>query len=72
MPAPDRPFQPDDVKCDHCAKEVPASGAKSRTVDEYVLWFCGVECYEQWREDSKKKNRGADGAPTGPETGASY
>jgi hypothetical protein len=45
------------VKCETCLKEIPRSEAKSREADEYVIWFCGLECYEEWRETEDRSNR---------------
>ncbi len=38
------------INCNVCLKEIPRSGAKSHEAEEYVIWFCGLECYEQWRK----------------------
>lgn len=47
------------ISCDACLKEVPRSEAKSHEGEEYVIWFCGLECYEQWKkaEDSSKERK---------------
>jgi hypothetical protein len=38
------------VSCDVCLKQVPKSEAKSPEASDYVLYFCGLDCYEQWRQ----------------------
>ena len=38
------------VSCDVCLKEVPASEAASEEASDYVAHFCGLECYEKWRD----------------------
>ncbi|ABA58089.1 hypothetical protein Noc_1614 [Nitrosococcus oceani ATCC 19707] len=43
------------LNCDVCLKEIPQSEAQSAEAEEYVRWFCGLECYEQWRNDEKNK-----------------
>ncbi|KFI22749.1 DUF3330 domain-containing protein [Nitrosococcus oceani] len=43
------------LNCDVCLKEIPRSEANSAEAEEYVHWFCGLECYEQWRNDKEKK-----------------
>ena len=39
------------MSCELCLSEVPASGAKSEETSDYVAHFCGVECYDQWRKE---------------------
>ena len=36
------------VQCEVCLKEVPASEASSAEGRDYVLYFCGTDCYHQW------------------------
>ena len=38
------------VKCEVCLKEVPRSEAKSAEAVDYVVHFCGLDCYEEWNE----------------------
>ena len=38
------------VECQICLAEIPASSAKSEESADYVAHFCGLECYEKWRE----------------------
>ena len=48
--------EPELVSCKVCLKEVPKSEANSAEAQEYVMYFCGVDCYDQWQkgEDSDK------------------
>jgi hypothetical protein len=39
------------VACDICRKEVPKSVAKTPESVDYVIHFCGLECYAKWRQD---------------------
>ncbi len=48
------------VQCEVCLKEVPRGDAQNAEVHEYVLYFCGLECYEQWRA-AEPEDRGGDG-----------
>ncbi len=41
---------PERVSCDVCLKEVPKSEAQSPEGSDYVLYFCGLDCYERWRQ----------------------
>lgn len=45
------------VSCDICCKEVPKSVAKTPESTDYVVYFCGLECYEKWRQDGEKAVR---------------
>ncbi len=36
------------VQCELCMKLIPRSEAKSAEAVDYVVYFCGLECYEQW------------------------
>lgn len=38
------------VVCDVCRKEVPLSEAVMPEVVDYVVQFCGLDCYQAWRE----------------------
>lgn len=40
------------VACDICCKEVPISVAKTPESVDYVVHFCGLECYAQWKKQS--------------------
>ena len=37
------------VACDVCLREIPASEARSEEASDYVMYFCGLECYGRWR-----------------------
>jgi hypothetical protein len=37
------------VTCKVCMKEVPLSEAVVPEASDYVAHFCGVECYDEWR-----------------------
>ena len=49
MTAIQRPVEPDLVACEMCMKEVPASEAQCAEAAEYVLHFCGLECFAKWK-----------------------
>ncbi len=38
------------VDCEICLKEVPASEAQNEEAADYVVYFCGLECYAKWKE----------------------
>ena len=38
------------VACEICLKEIPQSEAGIVEAEDCVLYFCGLDCYRQWRE----------------------
>lgn len=46
-----RPELPDKVQCAVCGDEIAPAEAKSVEAQDYVMYFCGLQCYQQWRED---------------------
>jgi len=36
------------VACKICLKEIPVSEASSCEASDYVIHFCGLDCYEKW------------------------
>ncbi len=44
------PEEPPLVACEICMKEIPHDVAKTFEGDEYVLHFCGLDCYRQWKQ----------------------
>jgi hypothetical protein len=57
MQCNDEPTEGIMVACDICLKEVPASEAKNCEATDYVIHFCGLECYEKWRKQPADKSR---------------
>lgn len=47
--------QNEKVACEVCMKEVPVSEAKSEEATDYVVHFCGLDCYEKWKEQNQKQ-----------------
>lgn len=41
------------VACEICLKEIPVSEAKSEEATDYVLYFCGIDCYEKWKQQAE-------------------
>lgn len=37
------------VSCEVCLKEVPRSEATVPEAVDYVVYFCGIDCYRQWK-----------------------
>lgn len=36
------------VSCKICLKEIPLSEARNSEATDYVIHFCGLECYGKW------------------------
>ena len=46
----DRPVKTDKLlTCEVCLKEIPESEAKIPEAEDYILFFCGIDCYDEWR-----------------------
>lgn len=43
------------VACEICLKEIPASSAKHEEVQDYVAYFCGIDCFDQWQNLSDQE-----------------
>ncbi len=57
MKVPERKMMVEQVSCDVCLVEIPPSEAKSVEVHDYVMHFCGLDCYDQWRKQKEPKNK---------------
>lgn len=45
------------VACEVCLKEIPVSETKSEEATEYVVHFCGLDCYEKWKQQKTQKEK---------------
>jgi hypothetical protein len=50
-----KPLEDEIVACAICLKEIPISAAKNAEATDYVIHFCGLECYGKWKEQNHKK-----------------
>lgn len=50
----DKPVEVELVSCEICLKEVPLNEAINPETDDYVVHFCGLECYEKWKNQGGK------------------
>lgn len=46
----------ENVPCEVCLKEIPPSEAKIEEASDYALYFCGLDCYDKWREKNENKD----------------
>ena len=51
------------VPCAVCQKEIPKSVALSAEDQDYVMHFCGLDCYEEWSADQIKQRTQEAGEP---------
>lgn len=42
------------VPCEECMKQIPRSEAKVDEASDYVAYFCGLDCYDKWRNEKNK------------------
>ena len=43
------------ISCEVCFMEIPVSEAKNEEATEYVVYFCGLDCYDKWKNQSENK-----------------
>ena len=49
MATREKPVEVERVACEICLKEVPVTEAMVSEATDYVVHFCGLECYEKWK-----------------------
>ncbi|HEU0203806.1 MAG TPA: DUF3330 domain-containing protein [Burkholderiaceae bacterium] len=63
----DKPIEPERVACEICLKEIPKSEATVPEATEYVVYFCGLDCFEKWRaQQNGRGNRIEQTQPRAP------
>ncbi len=45
------------VQCEICLKEIPVSGAKVDESADYVRYFCGLDCFDEWKQREHKSDK---------------
>ncbi len=43
-----RAVVPQQLPCEVCVTEIPVSEAVSEEATDYVVYFCGLDCFDQW------------------------
>jgi hypothetical protein len=56
MSANPMPIELEPLSCEICLKEIPVSEAKSEEATDYVVYFCGLDCYQQWLTQAGKQS----------------
>lgn len=54
MTTNDKPVTVAQVTCEICLKEVPITEAVVPEATDYVVHFCGLGCYEKWKNQGAK------------------
>ena len=44
------------VSCNLCLESVPLSESEVSEAEDYVAYFCGLECYEEWKNQKPKSS----------------
>ena len=47
------------LQCSACLKEIPSSLAQSFEAQDYVHYFCGLDCRAAWEKNNKTKDEGS-------------
>jgi hypothetical protein len=50
---PEQPSDPEMIPFSVCFKEIPVSEALNEEAVDYVLHFCGLECYAKWKNQER-------------------
>jgi len=56
MTTSDKPVKVERVACVICLKEVPITEATVPEATDYVMHFCGLECYAKWKSQLGKSD----------------
>lgn len=54
MTKEDKPIDVELIACEVCMKELPKSEALVAEATDYVVYFCGLDCYERWKSQRSK------------------
>ena len=41
------------VSCEYCKKAIPASEAYQPEGEMFALYFCGIDCFDEWRREGE-------------------
>lgn len=54
MTKDDKPIDVELIACEICLKELPKSEALVPEATDYVVYFCGLDCHERWKNQRAK------------------
>jgi len=43
------------IECAVCLEEIPVSAAKVSDIQDYIQYYCGIDCYKIWQDKHKKQ-----------------
>lgn len=46
------------IQCEVCLREIPRSEAHVAEAEDYIVHFCGLECYGKWVKDAEQEKGG--------------
>ncbi len=49
-----KPEPVETIACELCMKEIPKSEANVAEAADYLLYFCGLDCYDAWQQEPRK------------------
>ena len=41
--------EPEKVACEVCHKNILTTDAQREEATDYIIYFCGLNCYDQWK-----------------------
>ena len=47
-----KPEPVETIACELCMKEIPKSEATVAEAADYLLYFCGLDCYDAWQKEA--------------------
>lgn len=58
MSYPTRPELPDTpppgTRCSVCGEDIVPAEARSVELQDYMLYFCGLDCFQKWRDEQQR------------------
>ena len=54
MPESTPPVEQELISCEVCLKTIPKERAEHAETDDYVAYFCGLDCYDVWVKQNPK------------------
>ncbi|MGD2111814.1 MAG: hypothetical protein PVI50_00400 [Gammaproteobacteria bacterium] len=52
------PVKPGGVSCEECLRQVQPARVEMEEVNDYVMYFFGLECYIRWRHEPPPEGGG--------------
>ena len=56
---PELPDAPAQAQCAVCGADIVPGQAKSVETQDYMLYFCGLDCYQKWRKEHDESTEDA-------------